>query len=292
LLESVASICDNPHMHVLGRATLAGAVVGLVETFIQLHDPHHGLMFFAPFLVGLLLNWAMGVPRWGGVAVLAPFVNIVLLFAGFWHLAPAEVMDLGVWQGSALFMMVGASGNLVAAALVGPGATALRTAVAGAVAVAFIGVGAHQGTMDETAQVRRLDASGVPLIAATVPGYELTAIFEQFQYAEEPPSIQLRYERYSDRSDLQIDVMRPTAATVEAACREYVPDVTMLLGACRKVSDHVWVREEGLYTRVFALSGAAPVQLASETMPENELIALTGRLRPVTAAELAALDDA
>lgn len=275
---------------------MAGAVVGLVETFLQLHDPDDGWMFFAPFLAGLVLNWATGVPRWGGVAVVAPFVNIVLLLAGFWHLSPAEIMDLGVWQGSALFMVVGASGNLVAAALVGPGATAIRTAVAGAVAVAFMGVGAHQGAMDETAQARRLGASGIPLLAATVPGHELTTLSERFRYAEEQPSIELVYERHSDGSELEMYVMRPTAATtVEAACREPVPEVTGMMGTsgtCRKVSNHVWVREEEACTRVFALRDGALVQLASETMPENDLIALTGRFRPVTAAELAALDDA
>ncbi|TMR25310.1 hypothetical protein ETD86_01570 [Nonomuraea turkmeniaca] len=282
-------------MHALGKAAVVGAVIGMAEALLQLHGPDDftGVVFMllTPVVLGLLLNWAIALPRWGAVAVVAPFVNIALILVGFGRMTFVEVMDLGVGEGNAIFMMIGASGNVVAAALVGPGSQVLRSVAAGAVAVGFLGVTSHQGTIAGTAQVRRLESSDVPLIALRAKDYELTTIAEQ-PAGWAPPTMELLYERLSDGAELEVYVMPPGAATPEAACREPVPHFSHVFGeagTCRKVWSDVWVRTEDTYARVFALREGGLVQLASQTVPENDLITLVGAFRQVMAEELAAV---
>jgi hypothetical protein len=267
----------------------------MAETLLELHGPHEDLTamsatFLTPVVLGLLLNWAMRLPRWGAVAVVAPFVDGLLRLAGF---GLVDVMDLGVWQGAAIFMMIGASGNVAAVSMVGPGDRPLRAAAGGAVAVAFLGVASHHALIEETAQQRRLEASGIPLVVAAVQDHELTSVADWSDGLSVTPAIALVYDRpaarFSGWSQVEIYVMPATAATPEAACRAPRPLFTGSFdGECRMVAPGVWARREARAIRVFAVRENGLVQVASETVPERGLVAVLGTFRHVTAAELAA----
>ncbi len=287
-------------MNALFRAALVGIAIGLMEVLIYLYGPEDDFtgsntMLLAPFPAGLALGWLIRLPRWWQVAVLAPFVNIAIIALALRNLAFSDLMDLGMLPGSLMFAAVGAGGHVAAAAMLVPANWKLRSSVIGAVVVGFTGVSLGQDAVAEAARTQRLTHSGIPLMELGAQEYRPMYLTEWFGELEDgPPSVELSYKRLRDRSEIELYLMSGTAASPEAACTEPVPDVTYradIPGACRQVSADVWVRTETAYTRVFAKHGNALVQVASETVPEADLLTVLPTLRSSTAEDLAAVGE-
>jgi hypothetical protein len=285
-------------MNVLIRAALVGTVIGLVEVcihFYKVEDDFRAAntLIFTPFLVGLLLGWLVRLPRWWQVAILAPFLNGAIIIIALQDIGLREVTELGVLLGCFVFAAIGIGGHVAAAAMLVPGNRIFRASVVGSVIIAFTGVFLSQNAIAETARTRRLAHSGVPLLALGVQEYRPTRLTESFdESSEEPPSVELHYERLRDRSEIDLYVTPESAGLPKDACLQPVPLVSYgpdTSGTCRQVSATVWARTEPAQTRVFAKHGDALVQITSETVSEADLLAVLLTLRPSTAEELAAV---
>jgi hypothetical protein len=242
-----------------------------------------------------MLGRLIRLPRWGLVAVLAPFVNVAIIVLALRGLTIPELLDLGVLRVSLLFATIGAGGHVAAAAMLVQADRTLRFSVVGALIIGFAGMSWNKDAISVAAREQRLAQSGLPLIDLGSQQYRFMYLTERFgEWEEGPPSFEVGYVRLRDQAEIELYVMTGTAASPQAACSEPVPDASYtpdVPGDCRHVSTDVWVRTETSVTRVFAKHGDALVQVASDRVSEADLLSILPTIRPTTAKELAAMGE-
>ncbi|GLW99507.1 hypothetical protein Misp02_35940 [Microtetraspora sp. NBRC 16547] len=296
----------------MSRAALVGTAIGVVEILILvgarlIPDEESALwallaMAVVPFPLGLLLGRAARLRLWGFVGIFAPFAMFAFVSVAMIPVFPADDR----WWVGAIFVSATA-GFLVTAWLFTEGSWVPRVFAAGAMLLSYVAVPLAGDAIRESERIRQLKNSGVPLIAAVIPGYQLTRVMDIGQ------SVELTYEHgeFSDSgySEISIDVRPATSATPEAACARPLPhraDESSI--PCRRISADVWVRTEATHVQawdkarlafawteatrrsVFARRGDALVMIESYEACEAELLAVLSTFRPTTAEELVAVE--
>ncbi|NRQ37810.1 hypothetical protein HII36_39170 [Nonomuraea sp. NN258] len=278
-------------MNALSRAAFAGAVIGVAEVLIYrwwpAHLEDHLPMLVAPFVLGAALGRLLKLPRWGLVAGLAPLVNIaLLLFTLRGEATFDDLMDAGVWLGAFVFVAVGVNGHLAATALFVSGRVGLRVGLAAAIVLGTVGAATTSAQIADLAQERRLETSGVPLVAPVLDGYG----FVGYYLDERRPSLELHYWRLDDESYVEVDVRPAGTVTAQEACGGYDPAYALddQPVECEETTANVWLRTEPTERSLFVEQGGALIEITSEKLERQELLDIAPSFRPISAQDLVA----
>ncbi|MFI7145357.1 hypothetical protein ACIBO2_10600 [Nonomuraea sp. NPDC050022] len=274
------------------RAALVGAVVGLAQ-FVLLcwRGDDIGMLDLLMTVVlssglGFFLSWWGGLPSWWGVGLVGPAVIVTFLLADLPLVGATETMDSGDWQMGLSLVALGATAYLAAGALVMPVHRGLRVLTVAGVAVAYLAVWSAQDVLADAAHAHRLARSGVPLVAPTLPDYQLWSL------KGVDGRLELRYAR--DDLIARVDVAvesgstdSPKGACDYAALNFYLPEEDK----CRQVSPGAWLASSGTQKIIFAWYGDDLVRIESPTLSKKELLAALRSVHPVEAGELARLHE-
>ncbi|MEU7827556.1 hypothetical protein [Nonomuraea sp. NPDC049129] len=274
------------------RAALVGAVVGLAQ-FVLLcwrGDDLGPLDLMMTVVLssglGFFLSWWGGLPRWWGVGLVGPAAIVAFLLLALPLVHATETMDSGDWQMGLSLVALGATAYLAAGGLVMPVHRGLRVLTVAGVAVAYLAVWSAQDVLADSARAHRLTRAGVPLVAPTLPDYQLWSL-EGLE-----GRLELRYARDGlvSRVDVAVEsgsTDSPKGACDSAALNYYLPEADK----CRQVSPGVWLVPSVTHKIIFAWYGDDLVRIEGLTMSEKELLAVLRSLHPVEAGELARLDE-